>query len=97
LPGLDRHRLEVEGDVTVGGARLSLNIESGAGGLRIDWRSAPRHHAESAARLRQHRSGTMRLSWLPYQFGSIFNTIVNRSSGSKEWRSAGCWECAGAG
>ncbi len=82
LPGLDRHRLELEGDVSLRLARgLSFNVEGSASRLR-DQLSLPRRDATSdevLLRLRRLQSGyeyELQIG-LTYTFGSIFNTIVN--------------------
>jgi hypothetical protein len=82
LPGFARHRLELEGEVTVRLARgLSFSVEGSASRLR-DQLSLPLRGAtdeEVLLRLRRLRSGyeyDVQLS-LTYTFGSIFNTIVN--------------------
>jgi hypothetical protein len=82
LPGLDRHRLDLEGDVSLRLARgLSLTVEGTASRLR-DQLSLPKRDAtdeEVLLRLRQLQSGyeyELQVG-LTYTFGSIFNTIVN--------------------
>jgi hypothetical protein len=87
LPGLDRHRLELEGDVTLRLARgLSLAIEGSAARLR-DQIAIPRRDAteeEVLLELRQLQTGyqySLEIG-LTYTFGSIFNTIVNPRFGN---------------
>jgi hypothetical protein len=82
LPGFSRHRLELEGEVTLRLARgLSLSVEGSASRLR-DQLSIPLRGAtdeEVLLRLRRLQSGyeyDVQFS-LTYTFGSIFNTIVN--------------------
>jgi hypothetical protein len=82
LPGLDRHRLELESDVSIRLARgLSFTVEGVATRLR-DQLSLPKRNAtdeEVLLRLRQLQSGyeyELQVG-LTYTFGSIFNTIVN--------------------
>jgi hypothetical protein len=82
LPGLDRHRLELESDVSIRLARgLSFTVESVLSRLR-DQLSLPKRDAteeEVLLRLRQLQSGyeyEVQVG-LTYTFGSIFNTIVN--------------------
>jgi hypothetical protein len=82
LPGFDRHRLELESDVSIRLARgLSFTVEGAATRLR-DQLSLPKRNAtdeEVLLRLRQLQSGyeyELQVG-LTYTFGSIFNTIVN--------------------
>jgi hypothetical protein len=82
LPGLDRHRLDLESDVSIRLARgLSFTVEGTASRLR-DQLSLPKRDAtdeEVLLRLRQLQSGyeyELQVG-LTYTFGSIFNTIVN--------------------
>jgi hypothetical protein len=82
LPGLDRHRLDLEGDVSIRLARgLSFTLEGTLSRLR-DQLSLPKRDAtdeEVLLRLRQLQSAyeyELQVG-LTYTFGSIFNTIVN--------------------
>jgi hypothetical protein len=82
LPGLDRYRLQLEGDMNLRIARgLSLSLEGSASRLR-DQLAIPRRGVtpeEVLLRLRRLRSGyeySLEVG-LTYTFGSIFNTIVN--------------------
>jgi hypothetical protein len=82
LPGLDRHRLELESDVSIRLARgLSFTVEGALSRLR-DQLSLPKRDAtdeEVLLRLRQLQSAyeyELQVG-LTYTFGSIFNTIVN--------------------
>jgi hypothetical protein len=82
LPGFDRHRLEVEGELSFRIARgLSLSVEGSTARLR-DQLSLPRRGATSEEvllRIRRLRTGheyDLQVG-LTYTFGSIFNTIVN--------------------
>lgn len=82
FPGLDKHRVEVDGEVDIRIARgLSVNIEASASRIRNQI-SLPRRNAsqeEVLLRLRQLRSGfetRLRLGF-QYRFGSRFAAIVN--------------------
>jgi hypothetical protein len=82
LPGLDRHRLEIDGQTSLRIARgLSFNVDGSAVRLR-DQISLPKRGAtdeEVLLRLRRLLTGyeySLRVG-LTYTFGSIFNTIVN--------------------
>jgi hypothetical protein len=82
LPGIDRHRLEVEGELSLRIARgLSFSVEGSTARLR-DQLALPRRGAtpeEVLLRVRRLRSGyeyDLQVG-LTYTFGSIFNTIVN--------------------
>ena len=82
FPGLDKHRVEVDGEVDLRITRgLSVNVEASASRIR-DQLSLPRRNAspeEVLLRLRQLQSGfETRLEFgLQYRFGSRFAAIVN--------------------
>jgi hypothetical protein len=82
LPGLSRHRRDLEAELDVRVARgLSLSVEGGVSRLR-DLLSIPARGAtdeEVLLRLRrlQSRYEYQLQFGLTYRFGSIFNTIVN--------------------
>jgi hypothetical protein len=82
FPGLDKHRVEVDGEVDLRIARgLSLSLEASASRIR-DQLSLPRRDAspeEVLLRLRELRSGfEVRFEiGIEYRFGSRFAAIVN--------------------
>jgi hypothetical protein len=87
LPGASRHRLELEGDLSLRIARgLSFTVEGSASRLRdqLGLRRRGATAEEVLLRLRRLQSGyeyQMQVG-VTYTFGSIFNTIVNPRFGT---------------